>query len=122
MSARLHFGQNCMLDDDRIAGVQSDSYLMLPFLLSLRLRQDPYPHFREDVVTILSQTGKGAAFDSLLIFHPQLSQSMSTKSLLWWSYLLGRQYTGDLTCVDDGRAVKLMPIIVASIIFRITKE
>jgi hypothetical protein len=41
---------------------------------------------------------------------------------LWWSCLLRRQYTGDLTCVDDGRAVKLVPIIAASIIFRVTRE
>gem|GEM_PF-5170428 len=33
-----------------------------------------------------------------------------------------RQYTGDLTCVDDGRAVKLVPIIAASTIFRITRK
>ena len=35
---------------------------------------------------------------------------------------LARQYTGDLTCVDDGWAAKLVPIIEASIIFRITTE
>jgi hypothetical protein len=36
--------------------------------------------------------------------------------------LLCRQYTGDLTCVDDGRAVGFVPVIAASTILGITRE
>jgi len=53
---------------------------------------------------------------------PPLGTVTSIGSLFIVACLFCGRYTGDLTCVDDGRAVRPVPIIAVSIIFRITRE
>ncbi len=47
---------------------------------------------------------------------------MGTELVFMVVLRIGGWYTGDLTCVDDGTTVKVIPITAASIIFRITRK
>jgi len=50
------------------------------------------------------------------------SEGCLSGHLLYWPHLMPVQYTEDLTCEDDGRTFGPIPIVTASIIFRITSD